>query len=611
MVGPHLAAVRGSMRPGERVAVWVYLKDGARAERHADLSSKCVGRRLRTGAAPLIDVHDYPPSVPATREILATGARLRTISRYLGAVSVDASGDELCRLERISFVRRLECVASGHRREPPPPGPIAPAPSSLDYGASEPFLDQIEITGLHDLGLTGRNVLVGMLDTGYYRRHAALESVAVVDEWDFIHDDGCTENEDEEDAPNQHNHGTYTLSVMSAWDPGRMIGGAYGASYILAKTEDIASETPVEEDYWVEGLEWVEGHGADVVSSSLGYIAWYEYADLDGATAVTTQAARIAARKGVIVCNSVGNAGSQGAGSLSAPADADSILAVGAVSLSGARASFSSMGPTYDGRIKPDVMACGVSVVAAVAGTDSSYTSVNGTSLSTPLVACAAALLVEAHPDWTPGEVIAALRQSATRAAAPDNEYGWGVVRALQAHLPTDTLVVLTGRVRDAWSGGGVANAWVGWRGAGSPTWEGPLVTDPEGSFSLSLAPGLYEVLVQALGYGQITITGLEVPTEGIWDIAVSPVPVALGRNPCRGTLSVSVRLSQPGELRLELWDLAGRRVARTDRPGQVGPVRVHWNIRQERVPPGRFLLRWNTPDASGTIPILYLGAER
>ncbi len=587
--------------------MWVYVLDDVRTDGTASLSARCVGRRLKVGVTPLYDRADRPPSPRALDQIVATGARVRTVSRYLGAASVDATRDELDRLERLPFVCRLERVASGRRGEPPPPGPESPAHPALEYGASEPFLTQVQITALHELGFTGKGVLIGMLDTGYCLGHVALDSVDVVAEWDFIHDDGCTEYEEGQDvSESQHNHGTQTLSVIAARDPGRMIGGAYDGSFLLAKTEELLTETEVEEDYWVEGLEWAEGLGADVVSSSLGYIDWYDYSDLDGQTAVTTRAARIAARKGIVLCTSVGNSGYQGAGSLVAPADADSILAVGAVNLGGGRASFSSMGPTYDERIKPDVMACGVGVAAVVPGTDSSYTTASGTSMATPLVASAVACLIQARPGWGPGGIMAAIRTTASRAAIPDNEYGWGIVQALAAHLPGDTLLAVAGHVQDSWSGQGVREAWVGWRGQGEPVWSGPVFTDSQGRFTLSLAAGFYDVLVQALGYEERTLSGLSVPAEDGWTLAVDPVPIALGPNPCSRVLNVSARLREPGTVLLELWDARGHRVGRSTYAGQVGGLRMSWDLARERVAPGRIILRWRAGEASGSIPMLY-----
>jgi subtilisin family serine protease len=184
--------------------------------------------------------------------------------------------------------------------------------------------------------------------------------------------------------------------------------------------------------------------GAEVVSSSLGYIDWYKYADLNGQTAITTKAARVAARKGVLVVNAMGNegnyqTGTNKTGTLIAPADADSMVSVGAVNNDGTIASFSSTGPTFDGRTKPEVVAQGVGVY--VSSQSGGYQFSNGTSFSTPLTAGVAALVFSAHPTWTPMQVRNALMQTAKplfnagagMTAHPNNFFGWGMVDALKA----------------------------------------------------------------------------------------------------------------------------------------------------------------------------------
>jgi hypothetical protein len=210
---------------------------------------------------------------------------------------------------------------------------------------------------------------------------------------------------------------------------------------MLGKTEYVPTETEIEEDNWVAGIEWMESYGVDVVSSSLGYTTFddstgylYSHGDFNGRTAVTTKAAMMAARKGVVVVNSMGNEGNT-AGSIIAPADADSIISAGAVNYSGVLASFSSVGPTNDGRIKPDVVAPGVSIYVASTAGASAYGHSSGTSFSCPLTAGVAALVLSAHPEFTPVQVRGAIRNTASQADRPDNSYGWGVVNARAAVL--------------------------------------------------------------------------------------------------------------------------------------------------------------------------------
>jgi hypothetical protein len=212
-----------------------------------------------------------------------------------------------------------------------------------------------------------------------------------------------------------------------------LIGPAWGADFLLAKTEIREVEIEVEEDKWIAGLEWADSAGADIVSSSLGYIDWYTRGMLDGDTPLCTRAADIAASHGVLVVTAAGNLGIYGDTTLIAPADADSVITVGAVDRYGVRAYFSSRGPTADGRIKPDLMAMGRGVYTVDWGTIGGYAYGDGTSLSTPLIAGLCAQLLEIDPGMGPIEVRGALTASASNSATPDNYYGYGIPDALLA----------------------------------------------------------------------------------------------------------------------------------------------------------------------------------
>ena len=213
---------------------------------------------------------------------------------------------------------------------------------------------------------------------------------------------------------------------------GTHYGAAFESEFLLAKTEYVPTETQVEEDNWVAGMEWADSLGADVISSSLGYSDWYVTANYNGDFCVTTKAADSAAVLGIIVCNSMGNAG-PGASTLSAPADADSIISCGAVNSSGSIASFSSRGPTADGRTKPEVCAQGVSTTCATSNSTTSFGTASGTSLSTPLIGGAAAIVLSAHPTWTPMQVREALMMTASQFCSPNNSYGWGIIDVMAA----------------------------------------------------------------------------------------------------------------------------------------------------------------------------------
>jgi len=442
----HLAG----LDPQERVKVWIFFTDkgfqdlesyrSAVIQAKKALTSRAAWRRSKTMKQNLVDFHDLPVNQSYIDRILDFRAKFRQRSRWLNAASFEIPTSELKKISDLSFVRSIKPVLGGKRKpigiEATPEEPLqGKGLFDLNYGASYAQLQQLNIPAVHNLGYYGQGVLVCMMDTGYLKDHQAFQQAfsegRVWAEWDFVNNDDSTQNQ-AGDPSAQHNHGTYTWSALGGAANGNLYGPAYGAYFILAKTEDISMEQPVEEDNWMAGMEWADSIGADVISSSLSYIDWYTYADLDGNTAVTTIAADIAAQKGIVVCNAMGNSG-PGSGTLMAPADADSILACGAVYSDGGIVYFSSRGPTYDGRIKPEVCARGVSTRCADPYSITGYTYASGTSLSTPLIGGAAAVILSAHPDWTPMQVREAMMESGDHASSPDNSYGWGVPDILAA----------------------------------------------------------------------------------------------------------------------------------------------------------------------------------
>jgi subtilisin family serine protease len=314
--------------------------------------------------------------------------------------------------------------------------------SLMDYGLAQTQIEMMNCDLAHDIGYFGQGVRILVIDTGFDLTHEAFDSLHVIDQWDFINDDNNTANEtDSEENDGQHNHGTSVLSIIGAYVPGTLIGPAFGSEFLLAKTEIVAEEIQQEEDNYVAALEWGEANGADVVNSSLGYLDWYSYCDMDGNTAITTIGVDIAASLGLACVTSAGNWANEDPPEdpcetlsyyISAPADADSVIAVGAVSADSIITYFSSRGPTYDGRIKPEVSALGVGVaVANPAGGYSVFYS--GTSASSPLVAGAAAVLLSANPQWNNMEVREALMMTASQADMPNNDYGYGLVNIWSA----------------------------------------------------------------------------------------------------------------------------------------------------------------------------------
>jgi serine protease AprX len=430
------------------VKIWVFFNDKGvfdlssfrAAVADMEINKHGLERRHKVGIDGAIFA-DLPVSRNYIDQIIALGGNLRRISRWLNAASFDIPYNLIENIKTLPCVNKIEPVAGfkSIKETAEPADNVQMKPNAVDalsYGLSATQLQMINVPALHNQGFNGKGVIVAMLDTGFRKTHeafaAAFAEGRVLAEHDFIFNDGNTDNE-AGDALNQHDHGTYTWSTLGGALSGKLYGPAYGASFILAKTEDVRSETPVEEDNWVAALEWVDSLGADVISSSLGYSDWYIYAQMDGQTATITVAANTAAGLGIIVCNSMGNSGPS-SGTLSAPADAYNILACGAVSSSRTIADFSSRGPTYDGRIKPEVCAMGVNTYCASAGSNTSYAYVSGTSLSTPLVGGAAALLISANPALDPFQVRTTLMMTADRANTPDNDYGRGIIDVLKAY---------------------------------------------------------------------------------------------------------------------------------------------------------------------------------
>jgi hypothetical protein len=439
---------------GEFQTVWVFLKHEppSLGRDHATIvpSARTLDRRVRRGSLTIEQYQclDRQPDPWKVESIRQTGAEIRHVSRWLKAVSIRATSEQIATISAFSWVTGIEPVRGWRPTSPQDERrtglPVAkPARTdSLDYGPSFHQLEMINVPAVHREGYSGKGILVLVLDTGFYKEHESIDTSRIVAEYDFINADTNTQNETaEEDSLQQHSHGTRVISVLGGYRPGQLVGPAYACEFLLAKTEVVHYDSLFEEDHFVAALEWGEALGADIVSSSIGYLYWYTYESLDGQTAITTLAVRQAVRMGMLVVVGAGNErqNTNWGGYIIVPADADSIIAVGAVTTDGTIASFSSHGPTYDGRIKPELVAQGMQVACAATRDTSTYTYTNGTSFSAPLVAGSAALLMEAHPDWGPMNVRDALLATASNADSANNDYGWGIPDVLAAlnHNPT------------------------------------------------------------------------------------------------------------------------------------------------------------------------------
>ena len=421
---------------GDEYRVWVYLKDKTGSE-PIGLIEKTLLRRERNGLGESPLWLDLSVSNKYVNMLQETGANVLHKSRWLNAVSVLAARSELLKIQALPFVQTLRPIPL-YRKEnfigSENNNRSTELPNHLDYGHAQDQIEQINVHLAHEAGYTGAGIRILVMDTGFDLEHVVFDSLNLIDQWDVINNDNETANQTNQEEDNgQDHHGTIILSVIAGYAPGSLIGPAFDAEYLLAKTEMVEQEIQQEEDNYVAGLEWGEQNGADVVSTSLGYLDWYTYDDMDGNTAVTTNAIDIAVGLGMVCVTAAGNEGSDNWYYIIAPADADSVLAVGAVDANGDLAYFSSHGPTSDGRIKPEICARGVSTWACSSYDMTGYNNYNGTSLSTPLVAGAAALVIQSHPEWSAMEVRNAIMMTASQNDEPDNDFGYGILDTWEA----------------------------------------------------------------------------------------------------------------------------------------------------------------------------------
>ena len=404
----------------------------------AYLSARALQRRANLGIA--IDEYDIPVNPQYLQAVADCGVQLLNPSKWLNGVSVyttDASTiDAVNALPFVSAVRSCpnnpEAQEMKERWLADEMKPVASSRATYGYyGGAEDQVKQIKANVLHELGYDGTGMVIAILDGGFigFEGHSCFDNMREEGRFlgtrDFVF--GSTS------VYSQSTHGTSCLSTMAAYDPNNKVGTAPKASYYLIHTEDGATENIIEEYNWVSGAEYADSLGVDLCTTSLGYNGfdmdeWYHSFDhFDGHTAPMTIGAEIAASRGIICLNAAGNNGS-GTCTLGIPGDAEHILTIGAVNNMGTRASFSSVGPTYDGRIKPDVMAMGEGTYVASAFPDwGNYYNGNGTSFATPVLAGAVACLRQARPYTSVQVFCDAIRACSDRTSNPDNDYGYGV----------------------------------------------------------------------------------------------------------------------------------------------------------------------------------------
>ncbi len=417
---------------------WVYFTDkgpenGGLAKTYSAALSERAMERRRLRKIDL-DMRDQPVNQIYVANLERTGLTIHRKSRWFNAVSVYLNDVPLNQVRALDFVKNVEPVFEfrGQRI------PLAKAQNqieitSTEYGASFNQVDMLGVPQVHELGYHGENVRIALFDTGFLLEHEALQHVNVIDTYDFIQGDDIVENEPDDD-PTQHNHGTMVLAVIAGYYPGNIVGPAYASEYVLAKTENVASETHIEEDNWVAAAEWADSLGVDIISSSLGYSEFdsgegdYTYEDMDGQTTIVTRGANIATQKGIAVFSSAGNEGNKKWRYLVAPSDGFDVIGMGGVLPSGEYWGGSSRGPSADGRVKPDLAAQGSGVYTISPNSEDGYLTGSGTSFSCPLGAGTAALIYNINPELTPQELRNLMISTASQSDDPDNFRGYGII---------------------------------------------------------------------------------------------------------------------------------------------------------------------------------------
>jgi hypothetical protein len=415
----------------------------------AFLTQRSIDRRVKQGIA--IVENDIPVNSTYIQAVKNLGATILTTSRWFNSVTVYTTDPAVVTaINNLPFVKSIQKIGGKTEADGSPdlskkpffineryacPSPqdhlkATGAANSYDYGAAYNQIHMLNGEFLHNLGYDGDGMVIAVQDAGFENANnlPAFDSLwdngRILGYKDFVEPSGVN-------IFSAHAHGTMVLSTMGGYLPGEYVGTAPQASYWLLRSEDGDTEYLIEELNWASAAEFADSVGADVINSSLGYTEFddpsqnHTYEDMDGNTTPITIAADMAMSKGMIVVNSAGNSGNSPWHYIGAPADGDSVFSIGAVDENGNYASFSSVGPTYDGRLKPNVVAQGSGTAICVPGGGVSFGS--GTSFSSPITAGMVACLWQVYPGARNMEVLQAIEKSASLYGNPDYEMGNGI----------------------------------------------------------------------------------------------------------------------------------------------------------------------------------------
>lgn len=398
-------------------------------EPDAFLSDRAIARRLQQNI--VVTQQDLPVNPAYVEGVKATGVAVYYQTRWLNGLLIQCQTESIPAIEALSFIERVELVApnakliaSGRRKES----------QSRAGQVAEVTDDQLMMLGIdqmHRDGYHGEDRVIAILDAGFEGVNSAPpfqhlfqnNQIDLTVSQDFVYNSDNVFQYDD--------HGTFVFSTLSAFNPGTFTGSVYKAKYQLYVTEEVPTEYRIEEYNWLFAAERADSAGADIIQASLGYSDFdvnsmdYAKTDLDGKTTIVSHAAQWAADRGIIVVCSAGNEGNNAWQMITSPADVVDVLAVANVNRDRIRSGSSSIGPSADQRIKPDVAALGTAT--SVIGPNGNVGSVSGTSLAAPLISGLVAGIWQRYPDLSAKEIMQAVRMSASQASDPDNLLGYGI----------------------------------------------------------------------------------------------------------------------------------------------------------------------------------------
>ena len=402
------------------------------------LSERSIQRRIKYGVA--LDEKDIPVNPSYIEAVENAGATILNPSKWLNGVTIETNSESVLNaIEKLPFVKKTRALHDEPLKQMIKNESFMyemNAESVVDmdvvrghYGKAQTQIELLNGIALHDMGYQGEGMWIGICDSGYEGAdvHDIFQNMRdenrLLGTKDFVYKNGIVYSDD--------HHGTACLGLMAGYKPGTYVGTAPKASYFLCRTENINSENIIEEYNWVSAAEYMDSIGIDMISTSLGYISFdnpeasHAYSDFDGKTCIITIGAEIASSRGILCVAAAGNEGDNDFPYVGGPGDGKNVLTVGGVKADGTRAGFSSIGPTYDGRIKPDVMSFAYAVTVASPGNN--FYEGNGTSFAAPSLAGMLACYWQARRDAPEGKIREVIKKSSNNYSSPNNEYGYGI----------------------------------------------------------------------------------------------------------------------------------------------------------------------------------------